>query len=158
MCSNGATDTAATSSSSADDDYLHQLECLNTSVAEWISQHVQRNPLVDLTPIFRDYEAYLNSLDQKRKQHATDTKPIAMPTLPVIETVKTDVTFSQSIGSSASYVVPSVDKSNDNVIPSVSNSSDHVIPTATSTTGMMYIINSYRDCIISRGHFTRQWR
>ena len=80
-----------------------------------------------------------------------------MPTLPVIETVKTDVTFSQSIGS-ASYMIPSVGKSSDHVIPSVSNSSDHVIPTATSTTGMMYIINSYRDYTISRGHFTRQWR
>jgi len=49
-----------------EEDYLHQLECLNNSVSEWIAQHVRHNPLVDLTPIFRDYEKYLAALDKNR--------------------------------------------------------------------------------------------
>ena len=141
FCSNGGNDTATTSSG-GEDDYLHQLECLNTSVAEWITQHVQRNPLIDLTPIFRDYEAYLNTLDQKRKQLVVvskDTKPVAMAMLPPIETDKTDVTASDS--SSGDHVIPSFGKSSDHVIPSFGKSSDHVIPTATSTTGIMIMYN-----------------
>ena len=148
LCNNGGNDTAVTSSSD-EDDYLHQLECLNTSVAEWISQHVQRNPLVDLTPIFHDYEAYLNTLDQKRKQLTVnkETKPVAMAMLPT-DTIKGDVNVSEGIASSSNdHVTPPVSKHSDHVIPFVSNasdhvippfgkSSDHVIPTATSTTGM----------------------
>lgn len=119
--SSNASDTRPTSTT--EDDYLHQLECLNTSVAEWISQHVQRNPLVDLTPIFRDYEAYLKSLDQKRKKSnndsvavtTKDTKPVSMGTLPIIsetvETVHTEVT--------------------------ISNGNDHVIPSDVTSTGMV---------------------
>lgn len=118
MCSNG---------NNTEDDYLHQLECLNTSVAEWITQHVQRNPLVDLTPIFRDYEAYLSSLDQKRKQFNNElvTKGTSVTTT-LLETVQS---------TSESEVVISESKS-DHVI----SGSDHVIPSiapAISTTGII---------------------
>jgi len=89
------------------------LECLNTSVAEWISQHVQNNPLVDLTPIFRDYEAYLKSLDQKRKQFkkeslvvTRDTEPVTAATLPIItETVQSKEVHLENTASD--HVIPS---------------------------------------------------
>ena len=45
--------------------YLEQLRSLNVSVSEWITQHVRENPFVDLTPIFRDYEGHLKSIDNK---------------------------------------------------------------------------------------------
>ncbi|XP_078529965.1 nuclear pore complex protein Nup50 [Lissotriton helveticus] len=46
-------------------DYNQQLAALNCSVRDWIVKHVDTNPLCDLTPIFRDYEKYLASIDKK---------------------------------------------------------------------------------------------
>lgn len=106
FCNNGGSSTDHVPTSNAtEDDYLHQLECLNTSVAEWISQHVQRNPLVDLTPIFRDYETYLNSLDQKRRQLKSDgetavSKDVGTALLPIttqtFQVAHTETTHSES--------------------------------------------------------------
>lgn len=44
-------------------EYLSQLRSLNISVSEWINKHVKENPYVDLTPIFKDYEDHLKSID-----------------------------------------------------------------------------------------------
>ncbi len=52
------------SSSEQDGDYLQQLSSLNHSVRDWIDKHVTENPYVDLTPVFRDYEAHLNTIGQ----------------------------------------------------------------------------------------------
>ncbi|TRY67965.1 hypothetical protein DNTS_006118 [Danionella cerebrum] len=46
-------------------EYNRQLTALNCSVRDWISKHVDENPLCDLNPIFRDYERHLASIDQK---------------------------------------------------------------------------------------------
>uniref|UniRef100_A0A8C8RD45 Nuclear pore complex protein Nup50 n=1 Tax=Pelusios castaneus TaxID=367368 RepID=A0A8C8RD45_9SAUR len=43
--------------------YHKQLAALNCSVRDWIVKHVNTNPLCDLTPIFRDYEKYLASIE-----------------------------------------------------------------------------------------------
>lgn len=45
--------------------YLQQLASLNSSVSKWIHKHVEMNAYVDLTPIFRDYEAHLHDIDVK---------------------------------------------------------------------------------------------
>ncbi|NXF06770.1 NUP50 protein, partial [Smithornis capensis] len=45
--------------------YHKQLAALNCSVRDWIVKHVNSNPLCDLTPIFRDYEQYLASIEQQ---------------------------------------------------------------------------------------------
>ncbi|XP_068046541.1 nuclear pore complex protein Nup50 [Anomalospiza imberbis] len=45
--------------------YHKQLAALNCSVRDWIVKHVNTNPLCDLTPIFRDYERYLASIEQQ---------------------------------------------------------------------------------------------
>ncbi|KFP82506.1 Nuclear pore complex protein Nup50, partial [Acanthisitta chloris] len=45
--------------------YHKQLAALNCSVRDWIVKHVNSNPLCDLTPIFRDYEKYLASIEQQ---------------------------------------------------------------------------------------------
>lgn len=122
LCSNGD-EPSNSRSNKTEDDYLHQLECLNTSVAEWISQHVQRNPLVDLTPIFRDYEAYLNSLDQKRKQLKNENIAVTKDTktLPIVtETVQSKEVIQSGNG--------------DHVIPSITSA------TVVTTTGIITIV------------------
>ncbi|NWZ36376.1 NUP50 protein, partial [Brachypodius atriceps] len=50
--------------------YHKQLAALNCSVRDWIVKHVNTNPLCDLSPIFRDYEHYLASIEQ---QHGGDS-------------------------------------------------------------------------------------
>ncbi|XP_064277236.1 nuclear pore complex protein Nup50 [Passer domesticus] len=45
--------------------YHKQLAALNCSVRDWIVKHVNSNPLCDLSPIFRDYERYLASIEQQ---------------------------------------------------------------------------------------------
>ncbi|NWR09374.1 NUP50 protein, partial [Paradoxornis webbianus] len=45
--------------------YHRQLAALNCSVRDWIVKHVNSNPLCDLSPIFRDYEQYLASIEQQ---------------------------------------------------------------------------------------------
>eukprot|EP00062_Callorhinchus_milii_P009926 gi/632954236/ref/XP_007892853.1/ PREDICTED: nuclear pore complex protein Nup50 isoform X1 [Callorhinchus milii] len=46
-------------------EYNKQLAALNCSVRDWITKHVNENPLCDLTPIFKDYEKHLTSIEQK---------------------------------------------------------------------------------------------
>ncbi|XP_058529154.1 nuclear pore complex protein Nup50 [Ochotona princeps] len=45
--------------------YHRQLAALNCCVRDWILQHVNANPLCDLTPIFQDYEKHLASIEQQ---------------------------------------------------------------------------------------------
>jgi len=46
---------------------------LNQQFAKWISQHVEKNPLVLLTPVLKDYENHLKEIQAKDKQ-ASDGK------------------------------------------------------------------------------------
>ncbi|XP_062374651.1 nuclear pore complex protein Nup50 isoform X2 [Sardina pilchardus] len=52
-------------SSSSSAEYRRQLTALNCSVRDWITKHVNDNPLCDLNPIFRDYERHLGSIEKK---------------------------------------------------------------------------------------------
>lgn len=60
---NGTASQSSTSCSSAE--YNKQLTALNCSVRDWITKHVNDNPLCDLNPIFRDYERHLASIERK---------------------------------------------------------------------------------------------
>ncbi|XP_029901948.1 nuclear pore complex protein Nup50 [Myripristis murdjan] len=53
------------SSSISNKEYSRQLTALNCSVRDWITKHVNDNPLCDLNPIFRDYEQHLASIERK---------------------------------------------------------------------------------------------
>ncbi|XP_073506159.1 nuclear pore complex protein Nup50 [Phyllobates terribilis] len=46
-------------------DYNKQLTSLNVSVRDWIVKHVDANPLCDLSPIFKDYEQHIATIEQK---------------------------------------------------------------------------------------------
>ncbi|CDQ95419.1 unnamed protein product, partial [Oncorhynchus mykiss] len=61
--SNGS--SPAVSSRGNNQEYSRQLTALNCSVRDWITKHVNGNPLCDLNPIFRDYEKHLASIDKK---------------------------------------------------------------------------------------------
>ncbi|NWS07947.1 nuclear pore complex protein Nup50 [Motacilla alba alba] len=60
-CSSGGASGSAHGSGA----YHKQLAALNCSVRDWIVKHVNSNPLCDLSPIFRDYERYLASIEQQ---------------------------------------------------------------------------------------------
>jgi len=45
--------------------YYKQLSSLNVSVLNWIKQHVEKNPCIDLSPVFRDYESHLKDIETK---------------------------------------------------------------------------------------------
>ncbi|KAI4882477.1 hypothetical protein NFI96_015839 [Prochilodus magdalenae] len=72
VTSNGSTPSLAvssggsgSSSNSSSKEYNRQLTALNCSVRDWITKHVNDNPLCDLNPIFRDYERHLASIEKK---------------------------------------------------------------------------------------------
>ncbi|XP_012278344.1 nuclear pore complex protein Nup50 [Orussus abietinus] len=46
--------------------YYAKLKGLNVSVAQWIKSHVDSNPFCILTPIFKDYEKYLDEIEAER--------------------------------------------------------------------------------------------
>merc|ERR1719334_95070 len=46
-------------------EYLASLKALNVQVTSWIKSHVDDNPLVDLTPVFVDYEKHIGELKTK---------------------------------------------------------------------------------------------
>ncbi|XP_056132059.1 nuclear pore complex protein Nup50 [Lampris incognitus] len=56
---------SCSSSGSGNKEYSRQLTALNCSVRDWITKHVNDNPLCDLNPIFRDYERHLASIEKK---------------------------------------------------------------------------------------------
>ncbi|XP_071402278.1 nuclear pore complex protein Nup50 [Centroberyx affinis] len=57
--------SSCSSSSISNKEYSRQLTALNCSVRDWITKHVNDNPLCDLNPIFRDYEQHLASIERK---------------------------------------------------------------------------------------------
>jgi len=64
-----ATDTPKTKSKKGE--YLSNLKALNIQATNWIKTHVDENPLVDLTPVFKDYEKHINGLRIKFKVEAS---------------------------------------------------------------------------------------
>ncbi|XP_039397472.1 nuclear pore complex protein Nup50 isoform X1 [Mauremys reevesii] len=74
--------------------YHKQLAALNCSVRDWIVKHVNTNPLCDLTPIFRDYEKYLASIEQHHGSSSDSgsenesNKTTGTPSVPMFGTSK----------------------------------------------------------------------
>lgn len=66
------TQSSGSCSSSSNKEYSRQLTALNCSVRDWITKHVNDNPLCDLNPIFRDYERHLASIERQYGAGASD--------------------------------------------------------------------------------------
>lgn len=57
-------------------EYLAHLKALNMQVASWINKHLEQNPLVLLTPVFKDYEKHLSEITEKYKGEAAPNKEV----------------------------------------------------------------------------------
>ncbi|XP_067284468.1 nuclear pore complex protein Nup50 isoform X2 [Pseudorasbora parva] len=66
-------DVTSNGSASSSKEYNRQLTALNCSVRDWITKHVNDNPLCDLNPIFRDYERHLASIERKYGSGTSDS-------------------------------------------------------------------------------------
>lgn len=78
---NGSHQRSAQSGTSTRE-YRLQLTALNCSVRDWITKHVNSNPLCDLNPIFRDYEQHLASIERKYGSGASEDDKPAGPAPP----------------------------------------------------------------------------
>lgn len=65
---------------SDDQSYMDRLASLNVSVLNWIKQHVAKNPCIDLTPVFNDYQKHLKDLDCTKKTQAKPNPEVSEPT------------------------------------------------------------------------------
>jgi nuclear pore complex protein Nup50 len=63
--SNEKTSNSSVKTANSDSAYMTQLKRLNQEVCEWIKKHINENPYVDLSPIFKDYEKHLLNLEKK---------------------------------------------------------------------------------------------
>ncbi|GFO01383.1 nuclear pore complex protein nup50 [Plakobranchus ocellatus] len=57
--------------------YFSFLKSLNHSVLAWIKQHVEENPYIILTPIFKDYERYLQNHKTEASASTVEHSPSA---------------------------------------------------------------------------------
>ncbi|KAM9312619.1 nuclear pore complex protein Nup50 [Gastrophryne carolinensis] len=98
-----STSSSAVGKPCSTSEYNKQLISLNCSVRDWIVKHVNAVPLCDLTPVFKDYEKYLASIEQKYGAGAggdsgsdSDGTSKLTPTIPKCESSKqeTKATFS----------------------------------------------------------------
>ncbi|EFA01782.2 nuclear pore complex protein Nup50 [Tribolium castaneum] len=74
---NGTTEKEAETSDKKLDEYYAKLKGLNESVTEWIKKHVSSNPFINLQPIFKDYDKYINELEKAKGEAASETSTSA---------------------------------------------------------------------------------
>lgn len=102
---NGSTPSPAQSlgscSSSSNKEYSRQLTALNCSVRDWITKHVNDNPLCDLNPIFRDYERHLASIERKYGAGASDVSSNEKVSVPAASAPPPAASFSSSSSSTS---------------------------------------------------------
>lgn len=92
-----STSATATFSTTTSPSYYSKLKSLNQSVSDWIKQHVDKNPLCILTPIFNDYEKYLKEIEKEKEEDSqktiNETKPSATTSLSQTKTPSGDCLF-----------------------------------------------------------------
>jgi nuclear pore complex protein Nup50 len=69
--------TADKAASVVDPDFLAHLKALNVQVTEWIRRHIEDNPLVILSPVFKDYETHLKEITEKFPPTSAAVPPTA---------------------------------------------------------------------------------
>lgn len=60
--------------------YRQELKVLNESVLRWIEQHVRSDPTCILSPVFADYNRYVEELDKKYPVDVDSSKPSSRST------------------------------------------------------------------------------
>lgn len=69
-------ETSLSSNLEKSKEYYAKLKGLNQSVCKWIKKHVDSNPLLNLTPIFKDYEKYLAEIEAAHKDEEKEPQPL----------------------------------------------------------------------------------
>lgn len=102
-------------------EYNRQLTALNCSVRDWITKHVNDNPLCDLNPIFRDYERHLATIESKYGSSAAAGEE-QQPGKQANTTTNTPLSFTSSNVTPAAPALLSFTKNKDSAAPEKSSS------------------------------------
>ncbi|GAB6027140.1 Nuclear pore complex protein Nup50 [Chamberlinius hualienensis] len=57
-------------------EYLQQLRKLNEDFVAWIKSHFDKNPYLDLTPVFKDYTDHLKLIEEKHSEGSSSGKKL----------------------------------------------------------------------------------
>ena len=60
-------------------EYLSHLKALNNQVLAWLKMHIESNPLVILSPVFKDYESHLEDINKKYGDQVVKATEHAIP-------------------------------------------------------------------------------
>ncbi|GAB0089299.1 Nuclear pore complex protein Nup50 [Sergentomyia squamirostris] len=82
---------------SEESEYHQKLTSLNKSLLSWIKRHIEKNPLVILTPVFNDYEKHLKEIKPESK-----SQNLSSP-----DSSKGSMFGANPAGSSAGFSLPS---------------------------------------------------
>lgn len=130
----------------ADNKTYHQkLSALNKSLCQWISKHVEDNPICILTPVFKDYEKHLLEIQESPKVGITGGSTAAPP---VTKTTFQGFSFGGSGGSAAATAATSPPKTSSpftlggpaaaSANPAADNSTKSSPLVASATTGFSF--------------------
>merc|ERR1711936_804094 len=75
----GSSGAASPTRSPPSKEYLAHLKALNMQVASWINKHLEQNPLVLLTPVFKDYDKHLVEMTEKYKGEEAPNREVPGP-------------------------------------------------------------------------------
>ena len=67
------------SSSSVSPEYLSHIKALNLQVLAWLKSHVEKDPLVILSPVFKDYDKHLEDIDKQYKHKKESSSATTTP-------------------------------------------------------------------------------
>lgn len=119
------TDTTPTPVQDKDQDkeYHQKLRALNQSLCQWIKQHVDKDPVCILTPIFKDYEKHLQSIQIKSTTNGTSGSATGTIPVPAATEIKSTTTFQGFSfgGGGASLTPPSSIKATESSTSTLSN-------------------------------------
>ena len=69
------------SSSSVSPEYLSHIKALNLQVLAWLKSHVEKDPLVILSPVFKDYDKHLEDIDKQYKHKKESSSATTTPSV-----------------------------------------------------------------------------
>jgi len=94
------------SSSAGNKEYLSHIKALNLQVLAWLKMHIEKDPLVILSPVFKDYDLHLEDISkefgpnksEKEKESSENIKVNSSKIVPDIPEKKVESTKSVSFG------------------------------------------------------------
>jgi len=87
-------------------EYLAHLKALNMQVASWINKHLEQNPLVLLTPVFKDYDKHLLEITEKYKGEEAAPNKEVNASFPPISASSAGPAITSSTTSAPAFSLP----------------------------------------------------